>query len=168
MAEPDPAWAYRYAAEEERIRRALGDRVRQVEHVGSTSVPGLVAKPIIDIVLTVDDAADEGAYVPDLVVAGYVLHVREPDWHQHRLLRNHDLDVQIHVFPVGSPEVERMLRFRDRLRMHPDERQRYAETKRALAAREWEYVQDYADAKSAVVEEILARAGGASEVVAES
>ena len=119
LAEPDPGWAAQFTREEERIRAALGPRAVQVEHVGSTSVPGLAAKPLIDIVLTVRDSADEAAYVPDLTAAGYVLVVREPDWYEHRFLRNRKADVQIHVFTVGSPEVERMLTFRDRLRTDP-------------------------------------------------
>ena len=119
LAEPDPTWPQQYAREEERIRAALGPRALQVEHVGSTSVPGLAAKPVIDIVLAVRNSADEAAYVPDLEAAGYVLKFREPAWYEHRFLRDRDPDVQIHVFTVGSPEVERMLAFRDRLRTGP-------------------------------------------------
>ncbi len=74
----------------------------QVEHVGSTSVPGLAAKPVIDIVLVVSDSADEAGYVPDLEAAGYALQFREPDWYEHRFLRDHDPDVQLHVFTVGQ------------------------------------------------------------------
>jgi GrpB-like predicted nucleotidyltransferase (UPF0157 family) len=157
LAEADPAWPAQYAREEARIRAALGPRALQVEHVGSTSVPGLAAKPVIDIVLTVPDSSDEAAYVPDLEAAGYVLHVREPDWYEHRFLHDRDPDVQIHVFTIGCPEVERMLAFRDRLRTEPEERDLYGRTKRKLAARRWDYVQDYADAKSTVVEEIISR-----------
>jgi GrpB-like predicted nucleotidyltransferase (UPF0157 family) len=121
-------------------------------------VPGLAAKPAIDIVLTVVDSSDEAAYLPDLEAAGYVLQFREPDWHEHRFLRDHDPAVQVHVFTDGSSEVERMLLFRDRLRSRPEERELYERTKRELAARRWAYIQDYADAKSSVVEEIIARA----------
>jgi GrpB-like predicted nucleotidyltransferase (UPF0157 family) len=159
LAEADPAWPAQYAREEERIRAALGPRAVQVEHVGSTSVPGLAAKPVIDIVLTVRDSADEAAYVPDLEAVGYVLQFREPDWYEHRFLRDRDPDVQIHVFTVGSPEVERMLAFRNQLRTEPEDRDLYERTKRDLVARRWDYVQDYADAKSAVVEEIISRTG---------
>lgn len=129
-----------------------------MEHVGSTSVQGLAAKPIIDILLLVSDPADEDAYVPQLEAAGYLLHGREPGWHQHRLLRGTEPPANVHVFAIGSSEVERMLLFRDRLRAHPDERELYERAKRELAARRWGYVQDYADAKSQVVEEIIARA----------
>jgi GrpB-like predicted nucleotidyltransferase (UPF0157 family) len=158
LADPDPTWPEQYAAEATRIRAALGARVLVLEHTGSTSVPGLAAKPIIDIVLLVADPTDEPAYVPDLEAAGYLLHLREPGWHEHRLLRGTDPAVNLHVFAVGSPEAERMLLFRDWLRAHPDELERYAAAKRELAAREWAVVQDYADAKTAVVEGIIARA----------
>ena len=158
LAEHDPHWAAQYTQQEERIRTALGPRAVQVEHVGSTSVPGLAAKPAIDIVLVVTDSADEGGYVPDLEAAGYQFQFREPEWYEHRFLRDQDPAVQIHVFSVGSPEVERMLLFRDRLRSQADEHELYQRTKRELAARQWAYVQDYAEAKSAVVEGIIARA----------
>jgi GrpB-like predicted nucleotidyltransferase (UPF0157 family)/ketosteroid isomerase-like protein len=159
VAEPDPRWPALYEREAARIRAALGARALQVEHVGSTSVPGLAAKPIIDVALAVADPADEPAYVPDLEAAGYVLRVREPDWHEHRLLRGAEPAVNLHVFALGSPEIDRMTGFRDRLRADPGDRERYAAAKRELAARRWRYVQDYADAKSEVVEAILTRAG---------
>jgi GrpB-like predicted nucleotidyltransferase (UPF0157 family) len=155
LAEADPAWAAQYAREEERIRAALGPRAAQVEHVGSTSVPGLAAKPAIDIMLTVPDSSDEAGYLPDLEAAGYVLQFREPDWYEHRFLRDRNPNVQIHVFTVGSLEVDRMLLFRDRLRTRSEERELYERTKRELAARRWDYIQDYADAKSVVIEQII-------------
>jgi GrpB-like predicted nucleotidyltransferase (UPF0157 family) len=158
LAESDPAWAEWYAREEDRIRTALGPRALAVEHVGSTSVPGLAAKPVIDIVLVVADSSDEAAYVSDLEDAGYRLQLREPDWYEHRFLFDHEPDVQIHVFTIGSPEVERMLMFRDHVRTHSEDRDLYQRTKRELAAKRWVYVQDYADAKSSVVEAIIARA----------
>jgi GrpB-like predicted nucleotidyltransferase (UPF0157 family) len=159
LVEYDPRWPARFAREAARIRGALGGRALLVEHVGSTSVPGLSAKPIIDVVLAVADSSDEAAYVPSLERAGYALRIREPAWHQHRLLRREDPEVNLHVFTTGSREVERMLVFRDRLRGDDGDRQRYAAAKRSLARREWRYLQEYADAKTAVVEEILARAG---------
>jgi GrpB-like predicted nucleotidyltransferase (UPF0157 family) len=158
LAEYDPAWVEQFAREEIRIRTALGSRAVGVHHVGSTSVPGLAAKPVVDIVLLVGDSADESAYVPQLEAAGYVLQLREPEWWEHRLLKDHNPDVQIHVFTVGSSEVERMLLFRDRLRSHIEERDLYERTKRELAAGQWVYIQDYADAKSSFVEGIIARA----------
>jgi GrpB-like predicted nucleotidyltransferase (UPF0157 family) len=158
LAEYDPAWPLLFGREAVRIRSALGDRVRLLEHVGSTSVPGLAAKPIIDIALAVVDSADEAAYIPPMEAAGYVLRIREPDWYEHRLFKRPDSSVNVHVFSEGSAEIVRMLAFRDRLRSHDDERLLYERTKRELAAREWMYVQHYADAKSEVVEAIIARA----------
>ena len=157
LASPDPAWPRQYAGVGSRIREALGPVAVLVEHVGSTSVPGLAAKPILDVLLLVPDPADEAAYVPPLEAAGFLLHLREPDWLQHRVLKAHDPEVNLHVFAEGSEEAERMLLFRDRLRANGAERRRYEETKRRLAARDWNRVQDYADAKSDIVEAIIAR-----------
>lgn len=159
LVEYDPAWPSLFEREAARIRAALGDLVVRLEHTGSTSVPGLAAKPIIDITLIVPNSADEPAYVPRLEAAGYVLRIREPHWHEHRLLRGPDTDVNLHVFSTGSPELERMVGFRDWLRTHPEDRELYERTKRELASRTWRHVQHYADAKTAVVEEIIARAG---------
>jgi GrpB-like predicted nucleotidyltransferase (UPF0157 family) len=158
LADYDPAWAALFRREEERIRRVLGDRALQVEHVGSTSVPGLAAKSIIDVVLVVFDSADEPAYVGPLEEAGYVLRIREPDWFEHRVLKGPDTNVNVHVFSAGCPEIERMLAFRDRLRASDADRERYERAKRRLAERPWRHVQHYADAKSEIVEEILERA----------
>jgi len=156
----DPEWPRLYEREEDRIRSVLGDRVIRIEHVGSTSVPGLPAKPLIDVVLEVHDSADEAAYVPSLESAGYVLRIREPDWFEHRLLKGADTEVNVHVFTVGCEEVDRMLLFRDWLRENAADRELYAERKRELAGRQWKYMQQYADAKTAVVQEIMARATG--------
>jgi GrpB-like predicted nucleotidyltransferase (UPF0157 family) len=155
---PDPSWPGMFEQESERIRSILGDRARLLEHVGSTSVPGLSAKPIIDIALGVEDSADESSYLPDLEAAGYVLRIREPDWFEHRLLKGPGPDINLHVFTDGSEEISRMILFRDHLRGDPDDRALYESVKRDLAARQWETVQDYADAKSTVVGEILKRA----------
>ena len=154
----DGAWPEGFRREEERIRAALGESALAVEHVGSTSVPGLCAKPILDLLLLVEDSAREEEYLPALTAAGYALRVREPEWFEHRMLRGRDPAVNLHVFSIGCPEAERMLRFRDWLRTHPEDRDRYAAAKEALARRRWRYVQDYADAKTEVVRGILARA----------
>ena len=159
LAEYEPRWPDLFDREERRIRAALGETVIRLEHTGSTSVPGLAAKPIIDITLLVPDSADEAAYVPRLEAAGYRLRIREPDWHEHRLLRGPDTSVNLHVFSRDNIEFERMVGFRDWLRSHPEDRDLYERTKRALAGRTWRHVQHYADAKTAVVEEIMARAG---------
>jgi GrpB-like predicted nucleotidyltransferase (UPF0157 family) len=162
----DPAWPRRYAVEADMIRVALGDGVLCLEHVGSTSVPGLVAKPVIDILLVIADPADEAAYVPALEAAGYVLRIREPDWYQHRLLKRADPAVNLHVFgPGGQQEIDRMLWFRDRLRSDPADRERYARTKIALAARSWRHMQVYADAKTDIIEDVLRAAEATSPEV---
>jgi GrpB-like predicted nucleotidyltransferase (UPF0157 family) len=157
IREYDPEWPRLYEREEARIRGALGDRVVRIAHVGSTSVPGLPAKPIIDIALEVPDSADEPAYVPDMEAAGYVLRIREPEWFEHRLFKGPDTNVNLHVFTAGSDEFDRMVLFRDHLRRDEADRELYLRTKRELAARDWKYVQQYADAKTGVVQEILAR-----------
>jgi GrpB-like predicted nucleotidyltransferase (UPF0157 family) len=163
LADYDPEWPLLFRREEARFRNALGDRVVRIEHVGATSAPGLPAKPIIDICLVVPDTTDEAAYVPALEAVGYVLWIREPEWFEHRLFKSPDTDVNLHVYPAGCGEIERYLLFRDRLRTDPAERELYLRTKRKLAARTWKYVQNYADAKSEVVEAIIARARAASE-----
>ncbi len=154
----DPAWPIRFERERRMIVRTLGDRALAVDHIGSTSVPGLAAKPIIDICLTTADSADESAYLGSLMEAGYELRVREPEFHQHRMLRSPAHDVHVHVFTLGSSEISRYFVFRDWLRQHPEDRDRYARTKRDLAQQDWPSSQDYADAKTEVVEEIIQRA----------
>lgn len=154
----DPEWPRIFEREARRVRDVLGDRVLSLEHIGSTSVPGLAAKPKIDMQLVVANSADEPAYVPALLDAGYVLQVREPDWYEHRMFKGPGADINLHVYSQGCPEVERVLLFRNWLRGNPSDRQLYERTKRDLASRNWKYMQNYADAKTAVVEEILARA----------
>ena len=154
----DPAWAERFRQEETRIRAALGEAALAIEHIGSTSVPGLAAKPIVDILLVVEDSGDEASYVPALESAGYVLRVREPDFDEHRMFRTPEKDVHLHVFSAGSPEIERYLLLREQLRENEEDRELYARTKRELASRNWPSMQHYAEAKTGVIEGILARA----------
>src|SRR3954452_15993209 len=158
VADYDAIWPHWFESAAFRIRGALGERVLQLDHVGSTSVPGLPAKPLIDINLVVADTTDEDAYVPQLEGIGYELRIREPDWFEHRLLRGFEPPVNLHVFPRDCAEVDQLLLLRDHLRANDDDRELYARTKRERAAKEWKYVQNYADAKSEVVREILARA----------
>ncbi|WP_020658087.1 GrpB family protein [Amycolatopsis benzoatilytica] len=161
LAEYDPEWPRLYEREAARIRAALGERVVLLEHVGSTSVPGLAAKPIVDILLEVPDSDDEDNYLPDLEAAGYRLVIREPDWEKHRCFKGPDTNVNLHVHSPGNGQTERYLLFRDRLRSHPEELARYLGEKRRLAAQVWEYVQNYADAKNDVIDEIIDRARAA-------
>lgn len=159
IAKYDVNWPRLFALEAKSLHATLGDRVLLVEHVGSTSVPGLAAKPWIDMLLVVADSTEEQTYAPVLETAGYTLRIREPDWYGHRMFHRTDPDVNLHVFSPACPEVDRMLRFRDHLRDHDADRRLYERTKRELAGREWTFLQDYADAKSAVITDILARAG---------
>lgn len=154
----DPGWPAAYAGEAAKIRAALGDRALVLEHVGSTSIPGMSAKPIIDILLAVANSADEDAYVPALSAQGFRLHLREPGWYEHRVVKGDAPLVNLHVFSAGCPEIVRMVGFRDRCRTHPEEFELYLTTKRELASRTWRHVQHYANAKSEAVEQIIARA----------
>jgi GrpB-like predicted nucleotidyltransferase (UPF0157 family) len=159
----DPEWPSQFSQLAERVHQALGEKVLLLEHVGSTSIEGLSAKPIIDIVLVVADTTDESSYVPQLEEYGFVLRLRESDWFEHRMFKTPDIEGHLHVFSTGCEEVERLLTFRDWLRTHDDDRKMYENTKRELAARTWKYTQHYADAKTEVVEEILGRAASMGE-----
>ncbi|GMG96594.1 GrpB family protein [Tepidimicrobium xylanilyticum] len=158
IVEYDPNWPNLFEREANRIRSVLGSKALQIEHVGSTSVPGLCAKPIIDILLVVKNSADEPSYVPALEEAGYSLQIREPEWFEHRLFKGPDTDINIHVFSEGASEVDRILRFRDWLRSNESDRNKYAQVKRRLAKNKWRHVQHYADAKTSIVQEIMERA----------
>jgi GrpB-like predicted nucleotidyltransferase (UPF0157 family) len=155
VVDPDPTWPAIFERHRVVLRRALGGRARRIDHVGSTSVPGLAAKPIVDIQVTVDDPDDEAAFAPDLARAGYELRVREP---RHRMFRTPARDVQVHVWAAGSPDERRHVLFRDWLRVDAADRKRYEDTKRALAGRRWRDVNYYAEAKSPVIAEIMDRA----------
>ncbi|RIJ57729.1 GrpB family protein [Clavibacter phaseoli] len=154
----DPAWAETYIAHRRRILEAVGDAALAVEHIGSTSVPGLAAKPIVDVVLVVADITAEEDHVERLVAAGYDLRVQEPG---HRLVRTPARDVHVHVYEEGDPAVEAYLLLRDRLRSDAADRDLYERTKRELMTRRWETMDAYADAKTAVIQGILARARAA-------
>ncbi len=132
---PDPAWPAAFEGVRVRIQAALGDRALVVEHVGSTAVPGLWAKPVIDVDVTVPDSADEPAWLPDLEAAGFELRVREPEWEEHRCLRGESPAANVHVFSPGAREPQRHRAFRDWLRTHDEDRAAYGEVKRAVAAR---------------------------------
>ncbi len=158
LAEYDPGWPVIFIQLAQDIRDSLGESALLLEHVGSTSVPGLAAKPIIDMVLAVAASADESAYVTQLETLGYRLTIREPNWYEHRVLKLPEPKVNLHVFSAGCEEIERMIAFRDWLCQHSDDRTLYETTKRELSQQTWKYVQNYADAKSAVVQEIMGRA----------
>ena len=153
----DETWPAQYELVAARVRTALGDRVLSLEHIGSTSVPGLAAKPIIDVNLIVADSGDEPAYVPDLEAAGFTLRVREPDWEQHRVLGIEVPKTNLHVFSPGSREPARTRAFRDWLREDPEDRAAYGALKSELATREFAEVMDYNNHKAALVYDIYER-----------
>jgi GrpB-like predicted nucleotidyltransferase (UPF0157 family) len=154
ITEYDSAWPLRYGEEQRRIAAALGSRACRIEHIGSTSVTGQAAKPIVDVLVAVDDVHDER--VKSLLESvGYILRVREPG---HRMLRTRELDVHVHLWPAESAEVRRHLLFRDWLRVDASDRALYARVKRELAARDWADTNDYAEAKTEVIAAITGRA----------
>ena len=155
VADHDPAWAARFQELAGRVRAALGPTALRVEHIGSTSVPGLAAKPIIDALLVVADVTDEAAYVPALEAIGLVLRTREPE---HRMLRTPARDVHLHVYEPGHSAVGDSLDLRDWLTVDAADRDLSAATKRRLAERSWRDMNDYADAKTEVVQAVLGRA----------
>ena len=150
----DAAWPRRFEIERDRIATALRERALAIHHMGSTAVPGLAAKPIVDVLLVVEDVGDD-AIIAALVAAGYELRVREPG---HRMVRTPARDVHVHLWSAASPEIARHLSFRDRLRASDADRDAYAALKRELAGREWADINDYADAKSGLIAEIQRRA----------
>jgi GrpB-like predicted nucleotidyltransferase (UPF0157 family) len=151
IVDPDPGLGAEVRRRASRIVHALGTRARRVDHIGSTAVPGLPAKPIIDINLSVDDVDDEAAYLPQLLAAGYQLRVRQRG---HRMVRTPTKDVHVHVCTLGSTWEQRDLLFRDWLRTHPADRDRYATLKRQLAQQDWPDMNAYADAKGPFITEV--------------
>jgi GrpB-like predicted nucleotidyltransferase (UPF0157 family) len=156
IADYDPRWPDIFQAHATIVEKALGSAALRIEHIGSTSVPGLGAKPIVDMLLVVEDSADELSYRKQMEQAGYQLRVREPDFHEHRMFRTAERDVHVHVFSPSSPEIERYLTFRDRLRSDAGARRLYEQTKRQLAMQSWPDMNAYAEAKSEVIQRIIA------------
>jgi GrpB-like predicted nucleotidyltransferase (UPF0157 family) len=155
IEEYDPAWPARFEQAKASLADALGPRALRIEHFGSTSVPGLAAKGIIDVLVEVEDVDDEAAYGPALEAHGFAIRVRQPG---HRMFRTADQDVHVHVFTEGSEAARIRLLFRDWLRHDAADRRLYEDTKRTLARQEWDATNDYSDAKGNVVAEILTRA----------
>lgn len=155
LHEYDDRWADTYAVNRDRIRQALGGFDALIEHIGSTSVPGLAAKPIIDIVVAVDDITAEEDYLDALLASGYELRVREPG---HRLVRTPSRDVHVHIYERGASAIDEYLLLRDHLRSDADDRALYEHTKRTLMTRQWNDMNDYSDAKTEVIAAIKSRA----------
>lgn len=156
----DPAWPERFLVERKRISTALSGISVGIWHIGSTSVPGLAAKDIIDILVTVPDITAEDDYLSSLLAAGYTLRVREPG---HRMVRTVELDVHIHILQAGHANAGAYVDFRDHLRTHVADRELYEKTKVELVKQDWLDMNAYADAKTEVIAEIRARAQHISE-----
>jgi GrpB-like predicted nucleotidyltransferase (UPF0157 family) len=154
---PDPGWPDEFERVRAQVLEALGERVLSIEHVGSTSVPGLWAKPVIDVDVTVADSGDEASYLPDLEAAGFELRVREPEWEEHRCLRGDDPPANVHVWSTGCIEAQRHRAFRDWLRENEADRRAYAALKRDLAGRGFTDVMDYNTAKGGLIYDIYER-----------
>jgi GrpB-like predicted nucleotidyltransferase (UPF0157 family) len=154
----DPDWPSRFDEQAALIRKAMGPAALAIDHVSSTAVPSLAAKPVLDVVLTVNDSSQEEIYSTALESEGFSILIREPEWFEHRMLKHSSPATNLHVFSVGCTEIERLKLFRDWLRSHQADRLLYEKVKRELAIRKWSCVQDYADAKTEVIKEIMQRA----------
>jgi GrpB-like predicted nucleotidyltransferase (UPF0157 family) len=153
----DPVWVDQFAAAASLLSEILVGQIIAIEHVGSTSVPGLPAKPVIDIDLLIENTADESRYVPALSEHGYWLVLREPWWYGHRMLVSPAEDVHLHLWPKDAPEPIRHRLFRDWLRSHPQDRELYATAKRRLAGDTVRNPGRYNLAKNDVIDDIYTR-----------
>lgn len=163
---PDPYWPAQYDRIADVVRGCLGRRVLSLQHVGSTAVPGLHAKPVVDVDLTVADSADEASYLTDLAAVGFVLAIREPDWEQHRCLVLRTPRCNLHVFSPGAIEPQRHVAFRDWLATHAEDRNSYATLKRSLATHSHTSVMAYNNEKAELIYEIYERIFAADPNVA--
>jgi GrpB-like predicted nucleotidyltransferase (UPF0157 family) len=154
LATYSESWPTKFEQVHKQIQLALGTCAKRIEHIGSTAVPGLAAKPVIDILLELDNITNPTVHEA-LAGGGFAPVVEEPG---HRMFRSPDRDVHVHAWPTGDPEVQRHLLFRDWLRSNEADRRLYEMEKRRLAALEWPTQNDYAQAKSPIINEILARA----------
>jgi GrpB-like predicted nucleotidyltransferase (UPF0157 family) len=154
----DPMWPTQFEALRAELAGTLGPLATGIEHVGSTAVPHLAAKPIIDVLVTVESIDPDEIYAAPLAAIGYELRVREPG---HRMFRPATRDVHVHVWAEGSQEAEDYVLLRNRLRASPADRDAYEALKRELARHDWPDVNYYAEAKSPMVRELLARARAA-------
>lgn len=152
------AWPHQFQDHSTRIKDAIGEVALRIEHIGSTSVERLAAKPIIDILVVIADPSKEELYLQSLLNAGYELRVREPDYDNHRMFRTTERDVHIHIYPPSSEEVERYLIFRDFLRTNPEARDEYAALKQKLSESNWKDMNEYSAAKTSFIDEIITRA----------
>lgn len=162
----DPVWPERYEAAADRVADALGDRLERTEHIGSTAVPGLAAKPVVDLRAMVEPDADLSACVD--AIEGATAFEYVDDMRHWKLLRRLGEDDRVkaynlHLTHVDGEEWRKNVRFRDYLREHPEAREEYAELKREAAAAHPDDVEAYTEAKTAFVERCLAAARSDAE-----
>ncbi|MEX6315785.1 GrpB family protein [Providencia manganoxydans] len=156
VVEYNPEWPSLFIKQKSRIQNALGSVVISINHVGSTAVPGLPAKPVIDIDLIVAHPENEQLYVPLLEELGYQLTIREPSWYQHRMLRLEQPRVNLHIFALDCPEHIRHILFRDWLVSHPEDKELYQNVKKE-ALISVDNVQSYNQNKQVVIRDIYNR-----------
>lgn len=160
LAPPAAEWPARFEDVRARLAAALGDAAVRIDHVGSTSVPGIAAKPIIDVQLSVRDLSDEASYVPQIEALGWPLRTRELS-REHMYFRDPvgvPRRVQIHVCQAGSQWERDHLLFRDYLRAHPERARGYEAVKQAAKERYGHDRVIYTEAKGPFIEETLALA----------
>jgi GrpB-like predicted nucleotidyltransferase (UPF0157 family) len=164
MADPvvivdyDPHWAKMFAEEEARIVEALRGLDAAVEHVGSTSVPGLAAKPIIDILIFVPDPEAAEKAIAPITALGYDYRGELGIPGRLYFSGSHPHKYHLHMYPRGHPEIARLLLFRDYLRANSDAARDYAELKRALAEKFRDNREGYTEAKSDFIRSVEKRA----------
>ena len=159
LTEASAAWPEQFVSLKARLASALGSGVR-IEHVGSTSIPGIAAKPIIDIQVSVPDLADESRFVPAIESVGIPLRMREPDLGHVYFRDKQPRTVHIHVCQAGSKWERVHLLFRDYLRTHPEAARAYEDMKRAAAVAYGDDRIAYTEAKGPFIESVLAAAEG--------
>lgn len=160
IVEYDPAWPVRFEREATRMREILGDNVVSIEHVGSTSVPGLAAKPIVDVCPVVSDMDDGETCAELLQRSGYYRSEKDrgDDWIELGRTADDGQEFNVHVRPRDSEAVRKYLLLREYLRDHPRARDEYARVKRTAAERYPRDISKYTREKSAVIESIVQKA----------
>ena len=157
----DPRWRDAFEAEAERVAAALCENVVAIHHVGSTAIPGIHAKPVVDLLVEVGDLAEVDARSAAMESLGYEV-MGEYGIPGRRFFRKDDREGtrthNVHAFQAGSGEVERHLAFRDYMIAHPGDAQRYGELKRKLAEEHPRSLDGYMDGKDGFIQEMDRRA----------
>jgi GrpB-like predicted nucleotidyltransferase (UPF0157 family) len=154
---PDPAWRSQFEAEAGAIAPILQDTLKAIHHIGSTSIPGIYAKPIIDILVEVASLAAVDAQTLGFQALGYTA-MGEFGIPGRRYFRKDNSEGirthHIHIFESGSKQITRHLDFRDYLTAHPDEAQQYSDLKRKLAQQYSQDIEGYMDGKDGFIQAI--------------